>query len=127
MEVTKFTLSREIREMTVTFDFNDAAVTADLFRLPDGARIIEWILNVKTAFGAGTLTITAGSETLVNVFTLPLVIGTVMITGTGHPALPGYEATAPAITIAGAVDVNTTLGEMDVTCIFSLKTGTKVN
>lgn len=125
MNKAQFVNSREVRELTVTFVLADADGTYEMFDLPAGSRVVGFVLNTKTAWTTGTLAITANSDTLVSAYTLPVATGTVLLTDTSS-ALPGYE-TSDRVVVSGTLANGAGAGaEMDVTCLFSLETGTKL-
>jgi len=133
MKVSKFTLSREVREVTITFVVADDGVIAQVFSLPKDARIIGWVLNIKEAFNDSTGTnMSLGTDSTDNVQIIDeyaidaTAAGTVWLDVVDSP---GYEK-AFAGPIYGDVTGETgdgTTGEVDVTCLFSIATGTKIN
>jgi len=118
---TEFVKSREVREVTVTLTYADVT-SALMFRLPNGARIIDWVINVGVAFAGGTAELDAGTindgDYYVDGASLAAVgraaIGTALIQ-------PGAVVTAVA-PIYMNVGAGNTAGEVDVTCLFSMET-----
>jgi len=120
MDTVDFVKTRQVREVTVTLTYEDTAA-AEAFKLPLGARILGWILNVKTAFSGGTTTVDIG-----NVDTDYYVDGaSVASAGQTVPSTlvlhPGPELTA-ITPIYMSVGASNTVGEVDVTCLFSMVT-----
>lgn len=126
-EEVKFQHNRDVRELTITIDYSDTTA-ALAFKLPKGARIITWVLNVKTAFAGGTTTIDIGIRTNTDYFidglainavgTVPLLITTVLV--------PGHIVTALMEEIFMSVGAGNSAGSVDVTCIYSLEQGTPI-
>ncbi len=120
-KTTKFTNSREVREMTVTLDFTDSIPTK-LFRLPAGSRLIDYVINVKTPFSGG-----AAQELDVGVKGDPdAILDGVSLAAAGRAAIttelvqPGYETAEQTDIYAQINDSGNTAGEVDLTCIFSV-------
>ena len=132
MKTSKFTLSREVREITVTLTVADDGVIGEMFSLPKGARIIGWALNVKEVFNDGTGTnMSFGTDATDNV----QIIDEYALDATAVGSYWLNDSQAPGYTkaIAGPVygdvtgtDSDGTTGEVDVTCVFSIPTGTKL-
>lgn len=123
---TEFVKSREVRELTFTLTYSDTTATK-VATLPTGARIIAFIANVKTALSGGTTTFNVGTTTTAT----ELVSGesgaaTGNIDLGTHLADPGHETTVPT-DIYAYVGGSNTAGEIDVTILFSLAKGTKLN
>jgi hypothetical protein len=123
---TEFVKSREVREMTATLTFADTT-GAELFKLPSGARVIDWIVNVQTAFSGGTTQLNVGTTAA----SANEILAALTVSSAGKTAitttltLSGYETTA-VTPIYGVVGASNTAGEADVTCLFSLQTGRRI-
>jgi len=121
---TSFLQSRAVREATFTLVFGDIAA-ARMFTLPAGARIIHWIVNVKTAFSGGTTTIDVGTTSASS----NEIIDGESVAAVGnidigvHLLLPGHETTA-VTDIYAVVGASNSAGEVDVSCVFSLEVDT---
>lgn len=117
----EFTLNRKVRELTVTLVFGDTT-TARIFALPNQARIIDIIPNVKTAFSGGTaeldIGISGNGDSIADAISLATA-------GRVHPTTeivqPGYETT-DVTDIYASVGAGNTVGEVDVTFLFSYLT-----
>jgi hypothetical protein len=123
----RFQHNRDVRELTITITYADTSAGL-AFKLPKGARIITWVLNVKTAFAGGTTTIDIGTRADTDYFIDGLTInavGTVplLITTVKHP---GHVVTALMEEIFMNVGAGNTAGSVDVTCIYSIKQGTPI-
>lgn len=123
----KFQHNRDVRELTITITYADTTA-ALAFKLPKGARIITWVLNVKTAFAGGTTTLDIGTRadtdyfidgiSVANKGTVPFLIGDVLY--------PGHVVTALMEEIFMNVGAGNTAGSVDVTCIYSIEQGTPI-
>ncbi len=116
---TEFKKSRRIREITTTLVFGDTT-SALMFILPRGARIILWIMNVKTLFAGGTTTMDVGTSSDPDVYvdgTSLAAVGQVVPSTT--VVSPGPETTDQT-GIYMNVGAGNTTGEVDVVCLFSL-------
>ena len=117
----RFTLNRKVRELTVTLVFGDTT-TAKMFTLPNQARIIDIIPNVKTAFSGGTgeldIGISGNGDSIADAINIATA-------GRVHPTTeivqPGYETTN-VTDIYANVGAGNTAGEVDVTFLFSYLT-----
>ncbi len=118
-KTTKFTKSREVREMTVTLDYT-VSEELRLFLLPAGSRIIDWHVSVKEAFAGGAV-----QELAVGTNDEPILEGVSLATA-GRVALttelvqPGFETTKVTGIYAMIDDDTNTAGEVDLTCVFSV-------
>ena len=121
MNVTGYSLNRKVREITTTLVFGDTT-TAKMFALPAGARIIDIVPNVKTAFSGGTAELDIGvygnGDSIADAIDISAV-GTVR--PTTEIVQPGYETTI-VTDIYGNVGASNTVGEVDVTILFSYST-----
>lgn len=119
---TKFTKSREVREMTVTLGFADHTTPVRLFRLPANTRILDWIVNVKTAFSGGAAQeLDLGIEGDPDAILDGLDVGAAgRVAITTELVQPGYETTERTDIYAQIDDTANTTGELDLTCIFSV-------
>ena len=126
-EEVKFQHNRDVRELTITITHSDTTA-ALAFKLPKGARIITWVLNVKTAFVGTTTTLDIGIRTntdyfidgisVANVGTVPLLITDVLV--------PGHVVTALMEEIFMNTGAGCSVGSVDVTCIYSIEQGTPI-
>jgi hypothetical protein len=110
--------SRRVREITVNLTSSDTT-SAEMFRLPKGARIVQWLLKVETAFSGGTTTIDIGTGSDGDYFVDGAALGTAGLAAIGSAmVITGWEATeiTPIYMNVGA---SNTAGEVDVTCMFS--------
>ena len=118
MNTTGFSLNRKVREITTTLVFGDTT-TAKMFTLPALARIIAIIPNVKTAFSGGTTELDIGvygdGDSIADAIDISAVGQTQPTT---EIVQPGYETTV-VTDIYGNVGASNTVGEVDVTILFS--------
>lgn len=118
---TEFVKSREVREATVTLTYADTT-SAEMFKLPKGARIIEWILNVVTAFTGGTAELDAGTLSDSDYYVDGASLATLGLAAIGN-ALKQPGAVTTAVTpVYMNVGAGNTAGEVRVTCLFSMET-----
>jgi len=118
---TEFVKSREVREMTVTLTYDDTT-SAEMFKLPDDARVIEWIVNVVTAFSGGTTELDVGTSDDSDYYVDGASLATLGLAAIGNTLqLPCTEMTA-VTAIYMNVGADNTVGEVKVTCLFSMKT-----
>lgn len=120
MEKESFKKSRRVREITTTLTYADTT-SAKAFALPAGARIIQWVINVKTAFSGGTTEIDTGTSSdpdyLVDGASLAAQGNAVLATALKQP---GYETTA-VTDVYMNVGAGNAAGEVDVTVLYSLQ------
>lgn len=116
---TTFSKHLRVHELTVTLTFADA-VSAKMFSLPRYARLLDWVINVKTAFAGGTAELDIGSAADpdsiadgINVSAAGRVYPTTEI------VQPGYRTTLQSEDIYMNVGASNTAGEVDVTLKFS--------
>lgn len=123
MPETKFRFSRQVREITVTLDYEDTTAT-ELFTLPKNARVIAWLVNVTTAFSGGTTELDVGTNDDADYFLKDFGIGSV---GQNLPTTeaehPGHEPTVMTPVYA-TVGSGNSAGELELTCVFSIDVGT---
>lgn len=118
--------SRPTRELTATVTHADQTAT-DVFTLPKGARILDWIVNVKEAFSGGDTRMGIGTSLTGYYFATGIdvsAIGKASIT----VAVPGVEvddATGTPWTIAVIAAGSNTTGEADLTCLYSMNIDTR--
>ncbi len=124
-KTTSFIQSRAVREMTITLDFTDSEMEKR-FRLPAGSRLIDYVVNVKEAF-------TGGVEQFLFVGTLTEgILEEVSLATEGRVTIsnelmrPGFETTEVTNIYAYASDDGNTVGEVDVTFIFSTRKLTRM-
>jgi len=114
---TRFTLSRRVREVTCTIPYSQTTSTK-IFTLPDDARLIDFIVNVKTAVAGGTTTLDVGTNSDGDYF-----IDGVSVSSTGKAsptiAVPGYLTTVPTFEVYASMGAGNTSGSVDLTLIFS--------
>ncbi len=122
MNEVDFSRSRQVREITINVTYSDTT-SALAFQLPKGARIIDWIINVKTALSGGTTTLDIGTRTDSDYFVDGVACAAV---GKASPTLlyPGHEVTALVEEVYMNVGASNTAGSIDVTCLFSLEEDT---
>lgn len=122
----KYTNSRRVREITATVTHADTSPT-DVFTLPKGARVLDWIANVKTAFSGGDTRLGIGTSLTGYLFATGVDIssaGKASIT----VANPGAEldyATGCPTTISVIVGGSNSAGSLDLTCLYSLNKDTR--
>ncbi len=125
MAKTKFRFNRDVRELTVTLDYEDTTAQ-DLFKLPNNARILEWVVNVTTAFSGGTATLDVGKEGDTDYFIDGQAVSSVgMADLTTALAKPGEELSA-LTQIQALVGSGNSAGELELTCVFSIEQGTPI-
>ncbi len=120
---SSFKMRRPIYELSSTLTYSDTTVTK-VFSLPDGVRIISWVVNVATAFSGGSshqlnvgYTSTTGNEFLATV-----ALATAGQVGLStEVSLAGHVTTA--ITPVYMAVTDGTAGEVLVTCVFSHEKG----
>jgi hypothetical protein len=119
---TKFIESRVIREITCNLTYVDTT-SARVFTLPKGARLVDWIINVKTAFAGGTTTLDIGTSSDGDYFIDGVAVNAV---GKASPSVlyPGYEVTTLGLDIYANVGGSNTAGSVDITLLFSMEQGT---
>lgn len=121
MVATRFTVSRVVREITHTIAYGDTT-SARIFTLPKGARLIDWIINVKTAFAGGAGTLNVGISGTANYFISGLDVSSV---GNKSPSVlvPGHIVTTLGQDIYAQASGSDTSGSVDITLLFSMEQG----
>jgi hypothetical protein len=118
--VKVFKDARVLREITATLTYADTTAF-EMFILPENARIVGWILNVRTAFSGGTATLDVGTSSDGDYYIDGADISSV---GQAIPSTtvkkPGEEPTtiAPVYATVGA---GNTAGSAEVTCLFTME------
>lgn len=114
---TRFVLSRRVREITFTVPYSQTTSTL-IFTLPDDARLIDWIINVRTAVSGGTAELDIGTLSTSNYFIDGVDVSSV---GKASPtiAVPGYPTTVPNFEVYANMGAGNSAGSVDVTLIFS--------
>ena len=120
---SEFKLRRPVYELSSILTYADTTAV-NVFSLPAGARIIDWIVNVGTAFSGGSTyqlnvgnTSATGNEFLAAVS----VAAAGKVTLTTQVSLAGYVTTA--ITDVYMAITDGTAGSVTVTCVFSHEKG----
>ena len=118
MVTNDFSKKLRVHEITVTLVFGDTT-SAKAFSLPKAARMIEWITHVKTAFSGGTAELDIGSSSNPDAYADAISLATLgRVYPTTEVALPGYRTTQVE-DIYMNVGASNTVGEVDVTLLFS--------
>lgn len=120
---TKFVRSRRVRELVCNLTFANTT-SAEIFTLPKGARVLDWIVNVKVAVAGGTTTLDTGTSADSDYFIDGVDVSSI---GKAAPTLlyPGYETTAITGVYAN-LGASNTAGSLDVSILFSLEIDTPI-
>jgi len=118
---TEFVKSREVREMTVTLTYADTT-SAEMFKLPDDARVIDWVINVVTAFSGGTTELDVGTSSDSDYYVDGASLATLGLAAIGNTLKKGGAEMTAVTAIYMNVGATNTVGEVDVTCLFSMVT-----
>ena len=120
---SSFKVRRPVYELSSTLTYSDTTATK-VFPLPAGARIIDWIVNVGTAFSGGSThqlnvgyTSATGNEFLAAV----ALANAGKVALTTQVSLAGHATTA--ITDVYMAVTDGTAGSVLVTCVFSHEKG----
>jgi len=116
--VESYKKSRRVREVSVTLTYADTT-SSEMFKLPRGSRIVEWLVKVSTAFSGGTTTLDIGLSSDGDYFVDGVSLATAGYVALGTAAVvPAYETTdiTPIYMNVGA---GNSAGEVEVTCKFS--------
>lgn len=118
---TRFVASRRVREITCNVTYADTTSTK-IFTLPQDFRIIDWIINVKTAVSGGTTTLDVGYVSDGDYFIDGVDVSSV---GKASPtiAVPGHTS-EDHLDVYANLGASNTAGSVDITCIFSYEDGT---
>ena len=118
---TKFVESRVVREITIALTYSDTT-SAVVFTLPKGARLLDWVINVRTAFAGGTTTIDVGKTGDGDYYIDGCNINAV---GKASPSLlkPGEEISTLGEDIYASVGAGNTAGSLELTLLFSMEQG----
>lgn len=119
MATTKeFSKKLRVHEITVTLTYADTT-SAKMFSLPNGARGIGAFYNVKTAFSGGVAELDIGSADDPDYYADGIVLSAAgCVYPTTQIVQPGYKTTQVE-EIYMNVGAGNTVGEVDVTCLFS--------
>ena len=120
---SSFKVRRPIYELSSTLTYSDTTAVK-VFSLPDGARIISWVINVATAFSGGaTHELNVGSTSATgNEFLNSVDVSTAGQVGLSTEVqLAGHVTTA--ITDVYMAVTDGTAGSVLVTCVFSHEKG----
>ena len=114
----KFEQAHKVRELTVTLTYADTA-SAKMFDLPNGAKILGWDVQVKTAFSGGTTELDIGISSDGDSF-----VDGASLASAGQVALgTALKQAKPELTAVTGIYMNVgasnTVGEVKVTCMFS--------
>jgi len=120
MAEAKFKERKTLREITVTLDYADTSAV-ELFSLPKNARIVDWVVNVRTAFsGGGTTTLDVGKTSDTDYFIDGLDVSSVGKAALGTALKKGGEKLSDITTIKGLVGSGNSAGSLRLTCVFSV-------
>ena len=120
---SSFKMRRPVYELSSILTYSDTTAVK-VFSLPAGARIIDWIVNVGTAFsGASTYQLNVGttSATGNELLAAVSVANAGKVTLTTQVSLAGLVTTA--ITDIYMAITDGTAGSVTVTCVFSHEKG----
>ena len=120
---SSFKMRRPTYELSSTLTYADTTAVK-VFSLPAGVRIIDWVVNVVTAFSGGsTHQLNVGYTSATgNEFLDAVGVATAgKVTLTTQVSLAGYVTTA--ITDVYMAIVDGTTGEVRVSCTFSHEKG----
>ncbi len=120
---SSFKMRRPIYELSSTLTYSDTTATK-VFSLPDGVRIISWVINVGTAFtGGATYQLNVGYTSATgNEFLTGVSVATAGQVGLStEVSLAGHVTTT--ITPVYMAVTDGTAGSVLVTCVFSHEKG----
>lgn len=120
MAEVKFKERRTLRQLTVTLDYEDTSAV-NCFSLPKTARIVDWVVNVRTAFSGGTTTLDVGKTSDTDYFIDGLDVSSVGKAALGTALKKGGEQLTQITTIKALVGAGNTAGELYLTCVFSVE------
>jgi len=118
----KFQEMKWVRSLTIPLAYSDTTAQR-AFYLPQGAEILDWIVNVQTLFaGAGaTTTLDVGIRGNPDYFIDGVAVNAV---GRAVPSIliPGYVVTALMEEVWVQIGAGNTSGALRLTCLFSMDT-----
>lgn len=120
MAEAKFKERKTLREITVTLDYGDTSAV-ELFTLPKLARIVDWVVNVRTAFNGGTTTLDVGKTGNTDYFIDGLDVSSVGKAALSTALKKGGEQVSDLTTIKALVGAGNSAGELYLTCVFSVE------
>lgn len=121
----KFKGSRVVRENTVTLTSEDTDSTK-LFVLPNKARILAWIVNVRTAFSGGTTDLKVGTAADDDYFLEDVSIAAQGWAAPGTALKKPGEVTTDKTAVYAKVGAGNSEGEVRLTCLYSLEQETPI-
>lgn len=125
MAEAKFKEARILREITVSLDYEDTSAV-ELFSLPDNARIVGWFVNVTTAFSGGTGELDVGVAGNTDYLIDGLAVTSIGQIAPSTSVLKPGEVMDGVTAIYGLVGSGNSAGELELSCVFSLKQETPI-
>lgn len=122
---TSFVKSRNVRAAIFELGITDTT-SAEMFKLPADALILDWIVNVKSSVAGGTATLDVGTLADSQAFLHTVVVsvaGKVAVTTTQED--PGYETSA-VTPIYANLGASNTSGSVQVICMYALAVDRKL-
>jgi hypothetical protein len=122
---SSFKESRVLRAITVTLTYADAT-SAEMFQLPKNARIVDWVVNVRTAFSGGTTTLDVGTASDPDYFIDGISLASVGKTALSTALKKPGEKLSDITAVYANVGASNTAGEVRLTCLVALEQETPV-
>jgi hypothetical protein len=119
MAEAKFKERRTLREITVTLDYTDTSAV-ELFTLPKSARIVDFVVNVRTAFSGGTTTLDVGKTDDTDYFIDGLDVSSVGKAALSTSVVKPGEKLSDITTLKALVGAGNSAGSLRLTCVFSV-------
>jgi hypothetical protein len=122
---TSFVKSRNVRAAIFTLTFADTT-SAEMFKLPANALILDWIVNVQTAVSGGTTQLSVGTSADSAAYLAAVSVATAgKVTLTTTVADPGDE-TSVITPIYANLGAGNTAGQVQVICVYALQIDRKL-
>jgi hypothetical protein len=122
---TSFVKSRNVRAAIFTLTYADTT-SAEMFKLPANALILDWIVNVQTAVSGGTTTLDVGTSADGSAYLNTVTVSAKgKVTLTTQVADPGDE-TSVVTPIYANLGASNTAGAVQVICVYALDVDRKL-
>lgn len=116
---TSFVKSRNVRAAFFTLAVTDTT-SAEMFKLPANALILDWIVNVQTAVSGGTTELNVGKSDDEDAYLDAVTVSSKgKVTLTTKVADPGDE-TSVVTPIYASLGAGNTAGAVQVICLYAL-------
>ena len=122
---TTFVKRRNVFELTVTLGITDTS-SAKMFSLPKNARILQWVVNVVTAFATGTTELDIGTSSDGDYFVDGASLAAQGLAAIGTALKQPCNEPTTLTDIYMNVGASNTAGSVKATCLFSIEQDARI-